>query len=110
MGAKVGHKVSAATKKKIAKGVTGKNNGQFKDGRRSYRRIAGAKTGEHVHHIDNNSKNNKPSNLQKFKESGPSRAKHEKHHKRAENTKSSGSGRKAVKRGYVAKRGKKGRI
>ena len=43
-----GRPQSAATKKKIAKAVTGKKNPAYKDGRRSYRRIAGAKKGEHI--------------------------------------------------------------
>jgi len=43
---------SVASKKKIAAGVTGKKNGMYKDGRRSYRRIAGAKPGDGkvIHH------------------------------------------------------------
>lgn len=99
----LGRKQTAATKRKIAKAVTGKKNPAYKDGRRSYRRIAHAKKGEHVDHIDGDSKNNKPSNLKKFKEKGPSRAAHEKKHNRAANFKSSG-GRKTPKRGYTAKR------
>ncbi len=83
--------------------MTGKNNPAYKDGRRSYRRIAKAGKGEHVDHVDGNSKNNKPSNLKKFKSTGPSRSAHEKKHDRAKNFKSKG-GRKKVKRGYTAKR------
>ena len=98
-----GRPQSPATKKKIAKAMTGKGNPAYKDGRRSYRRVAGAKKGEHVDHVDGNSKNNKPSNLKKFKEKGPSRAAHEKKHKRNLNFKSSG-GRKTPARGYKAKR------
>ena len=102
MGAKVGHKVSAATKKKIAKGVTGKNNGQFKDGRRSYRRIAGAKTndGSLIHHKNGDSSDNRKSNLKKIPKS--KRSEHEKIHHRENNFKKSG-GRKKVPRGYKSK-------
>jgi len=99
----LGRKQTPATKKKIAKAMEGKSNPAYKDGRRSYRRIAGAKKGEHVDHRDGDSKNNSPSNLKKFKEKGPSRAAHERKHKRQLNTKSSG-GRKKVARGYTAKR------
>ncbi len=98
-----GRSQTPATKKKIAKAMSGKGNPAYKDGRRSYREVAKAKKGVHVHHKDGNSKNNKPSNLQKFKEKGPSRAAHEKKHKREANFKSSG-GRKTPKRGYKAKR------
>lgn len=62
-----GKKQSTAHKRKRAKAVTGKKNGAYKDGRRSYRRIAGAKKGEVVHHKDSNRRNNKKSNLQKLK-------------------------------------------
>jgi hypothetical protein len=99
----LGRKQTPATKKKISKAMMGKKNPAYKDGRRSYRRIANAKKGEHVDHKDGNSKNNKPSNLKIFKEKGPSRAAHEKKHNRGANFQSSG-GRKKVKRGYVAKR------
>jgi len=99
----LGRPQTAKTKKKIAKAMTGKGNPAYKDGRRSYRRIAKAKKGEHVDHKDGDSKNNKPSNLKKFKESGPSRSKHEKKHDRSKNFKSKG-GRKTPKRGYKAKR------
>lgn len=99
----LGRPQTAATKKKIAKAMTGKKNPAYKDGRRSYRRIAGAKKGEHVDHKDGNSKNNKKSNLKIFKEKGPSRSAHEKKHKRGLNFKASG-GRKTPRRGYKAKR------
>ncbi|MDX1279378.1 NUMOD3 domain-containing DNA-binding protein [Oceanihabitans sediminis] len=99
----LGRKQTAATKKKISKAMTGKNNPAYKDGRRSYRRIAGAKKGQHVHHKDGDSTNNSKSNLQKFPAKGPGRAAHEKKHERAKNFKSSG-GRKKPKRGYKAKR------
>lgn len=87
--------------------MTGKKNPAFVDGRRSYRRIAGAKKGEGVDHKDGDSKNNAPSNLRKYKLKGPSRSAHEKKHDRSKNFKSDGSGRKKVKRGYTAKRMKK---
>jgi len=93
-----------ATKKKISAAVSGKKNSQYKDGRRSYRNVAKAKPGQHVHHKNNDSKDNRPSNLEKFPEKGPGRAKHEKKHNRAANFHSKTKGRKKVKRGYVAKR------
>ena len=74
------------------------------DGRRSYRRKAGLKPndGKAVHHKDGDSKDNKRSNLQVYKNKGPQRAAHEKKHERQKNFKKSG-GRKTPKRGYVAK-------
>lgn len=96
-------KHSAATKRKIAKSMTGKKNPAYKDGRRSYRRVAGAKKGEGVDHKDGNSKNNAPSNLRKYKLKGKGRSWHEKKHQRHKNLQSSG-GRKKVPRGYKAKR------
>jgi hypothetical protein len=108
MGSKeeLGRKQSPATKKKIAKALMGKNNPAYKDGRRSYRRVAGAKKGQHVHHKDGDSTNNSKSNLQKFPAKGPGRSAHEKKHDRAKNFKTSG-GRKTPKRGYKAKRMKR---
>jgi len=99
----LGRKQTPATKKKIAKKMTGSGNPAYKDGRRSYRRIAKAKKGEHVDHVNGDSKDNRPSNLKKFKEKGPSRSAHEKKHKRNLNFSSSG-GRKTPTRGYKAKR------
>lgn len=99
----LGRKQTAATKRKLSKAQTGKKNSQYKDGRRSYRKIAGAKKGEHVDHKDGDSTNNKKSNLKIFKAKGPSRSAHEKKHSRGENFKSKG-GRKKPKRGYKAKR------
>jgi hypothetical protein len=96
-------KHSPATKRKIAKAMTGKSNPAWKDGRRAYRRIAGAKPGEGVDHLDGDSKNNAPSNLKKYKLKGKSRSEHEKKHKRHLNTQGSG-GRKKIPRGYTAKR------
>lgn len=103
----LGRAQSPATRKKIAKALLGKNNPAYKDGRRSYRRIAGAKSaGTHIHHKDGDSTNNKPSNLEKFPAKGPGRAAHEKKHERYKNFSSSG-GRKTPVRGYKAKRMKK---
>jgi len=101
-----GRKQTAATKRKIAKAVTGKKNPAYKDGRRSYRNVVKAKKGQHVHHKDGDSKNNSPSNLEKFPEKGPGRSAHERKHDRSKNFKSSG-GRKTPARGYVAKRKKR---
>jgi hypothetical protein len=97
-------KLSEATKKKISKALEGKNNPAYKDGRRSYRNIAGAKNndGSIIHHKDGDSKNNKPSNLEKIPAS--KRSEHEKKHHRELNLKGNGSGRKTVPRGYKAKR------
>lgn len=94
---------SAATKKKIAKAMTGKNNPAYKDGRRSYREKVGAKKGDGsiIHHKDGDSKNNAKSNLEKISKS--KRSEHEKKHDRAKNFQSSG-GRKEKPRGYTAKR------
>ena len=100
---------SAETKKKISKAMSGKNNPAYKDGRRSYRKIAKAKKGQHVHHKNNDSKDNRPSNLEKFPAKGPGRAKHEKAHHREKNFRKTG-GRKKVKRGYVAKVKAKGSL
>lgn len=66
-GPKKGSTKSASHKRKLAKAVQGNKNGRYKDGRRSYRRIAGAKSGEVVHHKDGNRSNNKPSNLVRLK-------------------------------------------
>jgi len=62
-GPRKGSKKSSAHKKKLAKAVQGKKNGRYKDGSRSYRRIAGAKSGDVVMHKDGNRSNNKRSNL-----------------------------------------------
>ena len=100
----MGRTQKPATKKKIAEAMKGKNNPAYKDGRRSYRNVANAKKGEHVHHKNGKSSDNRPSNLEKFKESGPSRAKHEKQHKRNLNFSQKKKGTSKVKRGYKAKR------
>lgn len=62
-GPKKGSKKSAAHKKKIAKAQDGKNNSNWVNGRRSYRKIAGAKEGTVVSHINNNRNDNRKSNL-----------------------------------------------
>jgi hypothetical protein len=93
-----------ATKRKIAKAMTGKGNPAYKDGRRSYREKVKAKPGQHVHHKDGDSKNNAKSNLEKFPAKGPGRSEHEKKHDRSKNFKGDGSGRKKKPRGYVARR------
>ena len=101
----MGRKQTEKTKAKISKALEGSKNPAYKDGRRSYRNVANAKKGEHVHHKDGDSTNNKPSNLKKFKATGPSRSAHEKIHKRGENAKKENwNGRQKVKRGYKAKR------
>ena len=103
----LGRPQTAATKRKIAKKMTGKGNPAYKDGRRSYRNKAKAKPGQHVHHVDGDSKNNAKSNLKKFPAKGPGRSKHEKSHDRSKNFKSKGTSRKTPPRGYKAKRMKK---
>jgi len=102
MAEQLGRRQTAATRKKIAKAVTGKKNPAYKDGRRSYRKIAGAKNndGTLIHHKDGDSKNNKKSNLEKIPKS--KRGEHDKKHKRNLNFKKSG-GTKKIPRGYKAK-------
>jgi len=105
----LGRKQTKATRTKIARAVSGKKNGSFLDGRRSYRNIAHAKPGQHVHHKNGDSKDNRPSNLEKFPAKGPGRAAHERKHKRYLNFSKSG-GRKTPPRGYVAKENSKGSL
>jgi len=78
-------KQTETTKKKISKAVKGKKNPAYKDGRRSYRDKAGAKTndGSLVHHKDGNRKNNAKSNLEKIPKK--QRGKHDKIHRRGRN-------------------------
>ena len=94
----LGRPQTAATKRKIAKAVTGKKNPAYKDGRRSYREKVNAPKGKIVDHKDGNSKNNAKSNLKVMTHSA-----HNKKHHRENNFKKSG-GRKKVARGYKAKR------
>jgi hypothetical protein len=96
-------KQTVATKKNISKALEGDKNPAYKDGRRSYRDIAGAKKGEGVHHVNGDSKDNRPSNLEPYKLKGPERSQHESEHKRNLNTQSS-HGRRTPPRGYTAKR------
>lgn len=84
-----GYKQSSEHKKKRAKALEGENNGAWKDGRRSYRRIAKAKDGEIVHHKDGNRKNNDRSNLEKLSDGKKKKGrrttpKHEQLEKRAQ--------------------------
>jgi hypothetical protein len=94
-------KQTAATKRKIAKAMEGKDNPAFKDGRRSYREKVKAPAGSIVHHKDGDSTNNAKSNLEIIPKS--KRSEHEKKHDREKNFQGSG-GRKPVPRGYKAKR------
>lgn len=96
----LGRAQSAATKKKIAAAMSGKNNPAYKDGRRSYREAVDAPKGSIVHHKDGDSTNNSKSNLEIIKKKD--RAEHEKKHDRQNNFKKSG-GRKEVPRGYKSK-------
>ena len=93
-GPKKGYKQSTSHKEKRSKAVKGESNGRYKDGRRSYRTKAGAKTGDGtvVNHKDENRNNNSRSNLQVLndkpkkgtKRSGRTTTpKHESIHKRA---------------------------
>lgn len=95
------YKMTSKHKKKIAEAVSGKNNSQYKDGRRSYREKVNAPQGSIVHHLNGDSKDNSKSNLEIIPKS--KRSEHEKEHKRQLNFKSNG-GRKPVPRGYKAKR------
>lgn len=72
-GPKIGSSKSAAHKAKLSKAGIGKKNSQYKDGRRSYRTIAGASNndGTIVHHKDSNRLNNTKSNLVKLKAKKP---------------------------------------
>lgn len=102
----MGRKQTQATKKKIAKGVSGSKNGMYDQGQRSYRKKAGLKDndGKLVHHKDGNRANNSKSNLEVVPKS--KRGEHEKKHDRAKNFQSSG-GRKPKSTKAKAKRLKK---
>ena len=85
-----GSRKSSAHKKKIGKSLIGKKNPKYKDGRRSYRRIAGAKSGDVVDHKDGNRLNNKRSNLRVLKGKKPgtnTTTSHEKKTKRGQGRK-----------------------
>ena len=101
----LGRKQTPATKKKIAKAMEGKKNPAFKDGRRSYREKAGAKTNDKtiIHHKDGNRSNNAKSNLEKV--SAKNRGKHDKAHHREANFKKSGGTKKGAhtKRSHPSK-------
>jgi hypothetical protein len=63
---KAGYKQSDDHKDKKAKATTGKKNGRWNGGTRTYRKTAGccANDGSVVHHKDGSRANNKKSNLQ----------------------------------------------
>ena len=67
----IGYTQSHSHKKKRAKAIAGSKNPAYKDGRRSYRKIAGAKDGDVVHHKDGDRKNNSPSNLERLTDGKP---------------------------------------
>lgn len=92
-----GYKQSASHKRKKSKAATGKKNPQYKDGRRSYRRIAGAKEGEVTHHKDGDRTNNKKSNLINLKakkKGAKTTSKHEKLTKRGQGRKKGSKNKK----------------
>jgi len=86
----LGRPQTPATRKKIANAMQGAKNPSYKDGRRSYRKKAGAKPNDKsiIHHKDGNRKNNAKSNLQKIPAS--KRGAHDAAHNRAANFKKSG--------------------
>lgn len=65
---KPGYTQSAEHKRKRSKALEGENNPAYKDGRRSYRRIAGAEPndGSVVHHISGDRNENDPDNLERL--------------------------------------------
>ena len=87
-----GRPQTAATKRKIAKKMTGPGNPAYKDGRRSYRNKTNAKPGQLVHHKDGNRTNNSRSNLKVI--SKKDRGKHDKAHNRGKNFQKSGGTKK----------------
>lgn len=93
-GPRKGSKKSSAHKRKIAKSVQGSSNGRYKDGRRSYRRIAGAASGDVVMHLDGDRSNNKRSNLKISKGKKPGATSTSEHEKSKMTIKERGAGRK----------------
>ena len=93
-GPKKGSTKSAAHKKKLAKAVEGSKNGRFKDGRRSYRRIAGAKSGDVVMHKNGDRSDNRRSNLKISKGKKPGTTSTSEHEKDPMTIKQRGAGRK----------------
>jgi len=88
---KPGYKQSPEHRKKRAKAIVGENNPAYKDGRRSYRRLAGAEPndGSVVHHKSGSRSNNEAGNLERLTDGSrkPGRKttpKHEKITKRAQ--------------------------
>ena len=84
----LGRPQTAATKKKIAKALTGKNNPAWKDGRRvDYRKKMGLKKGDPriVDHKNRDRHNNRKSNLQIM-----TRSEHDTKHKRGLNFQKTG--------------------
>jgi hypothetical protein len=65
---KPGYKQSPEHKRKRAKKLEGKRNPAYKDGRRSYRRVAGAEEGDGsvVHHRSGDRKHHQASNLERL--------------------------------------------
>jgi hypothetical protein len=65
---KTGHKQSPEHKRKRSEAMQGEGNPAYKDGRRSYRAIAGSEEndGSVVHHKDGDRTNNDPKNLERL--------------------------------------------
>jgi hypothetical protein len=105
-GPRPGSRKTSAHKRKIAKAVTGKKNPRYKDGRRSYRKKAGAKTndGTVVHHKDGDRSNNSSSNLSRLKAKKPG-ARTTSYHERVTKR---GQGRKPKSKTYKTFGTKKG--
>ena len=90
---KPGYTQSPEHKKKRLAAIEGDGNGSYKDGRRSYRRRAGAKDndGTVVHHKNGDRTNNSPSNLERLTDGNKTPGRrttpmHEKTHKRGSHT------------------------
>lgn len=89
----LGRPQTPATRRKIAKAMTGDGNSQYKDGRRlEYRKMVGLKKGDKriVHHKDGDRFNNSKSNLEV-----ENRSEHDKNHQRGKNFSMSGGTKKA---------------